>query len=66
MTFLLNGPEAIFLGYNDTHQGYEEYHEQFTMELYQHAEGVEELCVHELHIYPSATFENTYSTNKPA
>jgi hypothetical protein len=64
MTFLLNGPEVVFLGYNDLHEeGYEEYHEEFQMEFYK--TQASELCVHTLHIYPSATFEQLYRTNKP-
>lgn len=64
MTFVLNGPDAIFLGYDDVHEGYEEYHEQSLMEIYE--SDTEELCVHELHIYPSAVFQEQYQTNKPA
>jgi hypothetical protein len=64
MTYELNGPEATFLGYHDVHNGYDEYHEQSQMELYE--KGAEELCVKDLHIYPSATFESGYQTNKPA
>ena len=64
MTFLLNGPEAVFLGYNDLHEGYEECHEEYQMEFYK--ADAPELCVHTLHIYPSATFQQKYQSNKPA
>lgn len=63
MTFVLNGPEAIFLGYVDAHEGYEVYHEEIRMEIYKG--NAEELCVHTLHIYPSATFEMSFQSNKP-
>ncbi|KAL3920659.1 MAG: hypothetical protein SGILL_003151 [Bacillariaceae sp.] len=64
MTFLLNGPEALFLGYEDLHEGYEEYEEQFQIELYKST--APDLCAHTLHIYPSVTFEQSYQSNKPA
>jgi hypothetical protein len=64
MTFLLNGPEAVFLGWEDLHEGFEEYEHVVQLELYKNY--TKELCVHDLHIYPSATFQESYETNKPA
>lgn len=64
MTFLLNGPHAEFIGYDDYHDGLDEYERVVTLELYQNY--TEELCVHDLHIYPSITFQQSYETNKPA
>lgn len=64
MTFRLDGPETTFLGYDDLHEGYDEYEQVIQLELYENV--TEELCVHDLHIYPSVTFEKTYQTNSPA
>lgn len=64
MTFRLDGPEATFLGYEDLHQGYDEYEHVLPIELYDSL--AEELCVHDLHIYPSDAFVQTYQTNSPA
>jgi hypothetical protein len=64
MTFRLDGPEATFLGYNDLHIGYEEYEQTFPIEFYESM--TEELCAHELHIYPSELFVQKYQTNSPA
>mmetsp|Transcript_20032 Transcript_20032/g.35262 ORF Transcript_20032/g.35262 Transcript_20032/m.35262 type:complete len:1107 (-) Transcript_20032:235-3555(-) len=65
MTFVLNGADAVFLGYDDVHEGYEEYEIAFPLELYEH-EDVEGLCAHEIHIYPSFTMVTAYKTNNPA
>ena len=64
MTFELNGPEAIFLGYDDLHEGLEEYESTIPLELYERTDA-EELCVHDLHIYPSRKFQQSYQTRKP-
>lgn len=64
LTLELNGAGAIFLGYDDFHKGYDEYHEQSRLELYEN--DALEICVKDLHIYPSLDFESTYQTNKPA
>lgn len=64
MTFRLDGPEVTFLGYGDFHNGYDEYEQVVQMELYETV--TEELCVHQLHIYPSDAFVQSYSTNSPA
>lgn len=64
MTFLLNGPDVEFMGWDDHHRGFEEYEQVIQLELYEnYTKG---LCVHVLHIYPSATFQESYETNKPA
>ena len=63
MTFELNGPEAVFLGYDDLHEGLEEYESTVPLELYER--DADELCVHDLHIYPSKRFQQSYNTRKP-
>ena len=64
MTFRLDGPEASFLGYDDLHTGYDDYEQVFAIELYEST--TDELCVHDLHIYPSHAFHESYQTNGPA
>jgi len=63
-TYLINGPEAIFVGYHDVHEGMEDYKESIQLELYDTI--TESLCVHELHIYPSPDFEEMHQTSKSA
>jgi hypothetical protein len=63
MTFLLNGPEVEFLGYADLHEGLDEYERVVHVELYQNS--TEELCVHDLFIYPSQAYMQSYESNKP-
>ncbi|KAL3917503.1 MAG: hypothetical protein SGILL_004683 [Bacillariaceae sp.] len=67
MTFLLKGEVAEFLGYEDLHETeskLEEYKYSTPMELLDddHPDNV---CLHELNIYPSAAFRSSYNTNKP-
>lgn len=63
-TFLLKGEVAEFLGYDDLHEPeLEEYKRSTPMELYE--DPPEGLCLHELNIYPSVAFRESYDTNKP-
>jgi hypothetical protein len=62
VTFLLNGPEAAFVGYHDFHQGLDQYEEVIPLELYDTV--TENLCTHDLHIYPSPVFKDIHNTNK--
>lgn len=63
LTFLLNGPKATFVGFQDLHEGMDEYEETIPMELYSTIS--ENLCFHDLHIYPAPTFVKSHLTNKP-
>jgi hypothetical protein len=65
MTFELNGPVSKFLGYGDLHESrFDKFMESVQLEAY--AEIIEGMCVHELRVYPSATFRASYKTNHPA
>jgi hypothetical protein len=65
MTYLLNGPVSTFLGYGDLHdKNFEDYMHSVQLEAYETI--VEGVCLHELKVYPSATFRATYETNNPA
>jgi hypothetical protein len=67
MSFELSGGKAKFLGYEDLHEPefdeYESY--QPNIEMYEGTIG-DGLCVHDLHIYPSSKFRETFSTSIPA
>jgi hypothetical protein len=64
MTFLLLGDAAEFLGYEDLHDPqFDDHARSIPMELYE--EVSEDLCLHELTLYPSKNFTESYSTNKP-
>jgi hypothetical protein len=67
MSFELSGGKAKFLGYEDLHEPefdkYESY--QPNIEMYKGTVG-DGLCVHDLHIYPSSKFRETFSTSTPA
>lgn len=64
-TYLLEGPNATFLGYDDFHElALEDYLEGLPLELYTNV--TDDLCYHELSLYPSAAFQESYQTNKPA
>lgn len=64
MTFLLEGPEATFLGYEDVRGSrLEDYKRSFPLQNYSNV--VDDLCVYELNLFPSASFQESYQTNKP-
>lgn len=63
MTFILNGPIGVFLGYEDLHEGLDEYERTIDMELYNNATS-DALCRHQLHIYPSVAYIESYNTSR--
>eukprot|EP00537_Pseudo-nitzschia_pungens_P012229 CAMPEP_0172385680 /NCGR_PEP_ID=MMETSP1061-20121228/3292_1 /TAXON_ID=37318 /ORGANISM="Pseudo-nitzschia pungens, Strain cf. pungens" /LENGTH=1145 /DNA_ID=CAMNT_0013114773 /DNA_START=426 /DNA_END=3863 /DNA_ORIENTATION=+ len=64
LTYLINGPEAVFVGYNDLHEGMNEYKATFQLELYDTI--TESICVHDIHIYPTPGFKAAHTTNRAA
>jgi hypothetical protein len=65
ITYELNGPLSTYLGAGDLHDPQFNKHARVTrMEMYKTI--VDGLCVHDLYIYPSSTFRNSYNTNSPA
>jgi hypothetical protein len=65
ITYELNGLKATYLGAGDLHDGnFDKYERSTPMELYETT--FEGRCAHDLYIYPSVTFEETYTTRYPA
>jgi hypothetical protein len=65
ISYILQGREASFLGYGDYHDpAYDAYKAITMIELYGNETG--DVCVHTLEIYPTATLQMAYQTNKPA
>jgi hypothetical protein len=65
MTYEINGPNVTFLGYEDLHDpNYDEFEHHAKLELYESV--VDDLCFHEIHVYPSLTFAQDYYTAQPA
>jgi hypothetical protein len=65
ITYELKGPLSVYLGPGDLHDPkFDKYVRSTPMELYETT--VEALCEHELYIYPSTTFRESYDTNNPA
>ena len=63
-TFELEGPKPVFLGNEDYHDTkFDKYMRAAKLEKY--AIEPEELCVHELLVYPSQKFRNSYETPQP-
>lgn len=64
ISYILEGREANFLGYGDYHDAaYDSYKANTTIEIYSNETG--NVCVHTLEIYPTATLQMAYQTNKP-
>jgi hypothetical protein len=64
MTFLMTGEDAQFLGYEDLHDPILDDHARsIPMELYEAV--TDDLCVHDLTLYPSKAYRESYSTSKP-
>ena len=64
MTFELRGPKPVFLGnedFHDTH--FDDYKRNGKLEKYDLEP--DELCVHELFVYPSKEFRDSYNTKQP-
>jgi hypothetical protein len=65
ISFGLEGREATFLGYADVHDPrYDSYKVSTPVELYENVTA--DMCFHTLDIYPTATLQASYETNKPA
>jgi hypothetical protein len=65
ITYELNAAKATFLGAGDLHDSkFDKYERVSPMELYETT--FEGRCAHDLYIYPSATFKETYETKYPA
>jgi hypothetical protein len=64
ITYSLNGTKPVFLGYEDIHDpAFNGYRRSVHLEMYETI--TEELCVHDLHIYPSNVLRESYETTKP-
>ncbi|KAG7352535.1 adenylate/guanylate cyclase [Nitzschia inconspicua] len=62
MTFLLRGEAVDFLGYEDLHELELEHHRRsIQMEIYETVP--DDLCLHELNLYPSKAYIDSYKTN---
>lgn len=64
LTYLINGPDAVFVGYSDQHEGLDDYEATVQVELYDTI--TENVCVHDLHIYPTPEFKAHHNTNRAA
>ena len=64
LTYLINGPDAIFIGYDDLHKGMDDYEATIQLELYNTIS--ENVCIHDLHIYPTPEFQTSHNTNRAA
>jgi hypothetical protein len=65
ITYELNGPVSTYLGAGDFHDpNFDKFERFLPMELYETT--FEGRCAHDLYIYPSVTFRETYSTKYPA
>jgi hypothetical protein len=67
MSFELSSGKAAFLGYEDLHEHEFEEYERYepNIEMYED-EDVDGLCVHDLRVYPSSKFLQTFKSNIPA
>ena len=65
-TFMINGPEAFFIGHGDLHdERYEELAVRQEIAAFaRHGETADE-CIYTLTVYPSQAFEEEYYTGKP-
>ena len=64
LSFELDGPNVAYLGPSDMHDPSYDQYEQFTnIEL--NNSTVDGLCLHELRIYPTSEFRDSYQTNNP-
>jgi hypothetical protein len=65
MSFELSAGKAYFLGYEDLHEPEFDEYERFEPNIEMYEDVVDGLCVHDLHIYPSSSFRQTFETNTP-
>jgi hypothetical protein len=64
-TYLIEGSEATYLGEGDHHDSKYDYSEcASTIGPYSNSSKID-LCVYDLHIYPTAQMEDQYMSNKP-
>jgi hypothetical protein len=64
ISYELNGTKPLFLGYDDFHDpAFNGYRRSVQLEMYETVP--KELCVHDLHIYPSDVLRESYETSKP-
>jgi hypothetical protein len=65
ITYKLNGPKANYIGAGDHHDSkFDKYERSAPMEFYDST--FEGRCAHDIYIYPSVTFRETYDTKYPA
>eukprot|EP00536_Pseudo-nitzschia_multiseries_P010553 jgi/Psemu1/243039/estExt_Genewise1.C_3250021 len=64
ITYLIDGPEAVFVGYGDLHNKEMDEYEATIHRLELYDTITESVCVHDLHIYPTPEFKAAYTTNK--
>ena len=63
-TYVLNGLWASFKGTGDLHDSaFDAYVQSSPLELYETVP--EGMCVHSIHVYPTAAFRSNYLTNQP-
>jgi hypothetical protein len=65
MSFELTGGKADFLGYEDLHEPEFDEYESYLPNIEMYQETVDGLCVHDLHIYPSRKFRESFDTSTP-
>jgi hypothetical protein len=65
MSFELSGGKAEFLGYEDLHEPKFDEYESFEPNIEMYKEDVDGLCAHDLHVYPSSKFRDTFDTSTP-
>lgn len=66
MSFELSSSKAAFLGYTDVHEISLDEYERAELNLEMYEELTDGMCQHDLYLYPSTKFQETYTTNRPA
>jgi hypothetical protein len=65
ISFELSGGKAEFLGYEDFHEPEFDEYESYEPNIEMYKEAVDDLYVHDLHIYPSSKFRESFNTTTP-
>ena len=65
MSFELSDSKADFLGYEDIHETEFNAYEHMESNLEMYESTVDGLCQHDLYIYPSSKFRDTFDSNYP-
>ena len=65
LSFELNSGKALFLGYEDVHEEEFNAFEAIELNLEMYPNQVKGLCTHDLYLYPSSSFRETFDTNHP-